>query len=332
MTDTEIKFHPLADIFPLMEGEAFDALVADIKANGLREPIMLYEGKILDGRNRYRACLEAGVEVEWERWMWEQTANPVAYVISKNIHRRHLTAEQKRDLIAKLVKAKPEKSDRQIAETVKASPTTVGKIRGEMESTVQSGQLPEKRIGKDGKARKKPAKKTKTKKPAEVTITDEQGRTRRLKEGEFDAIVAKEQKEAEEAWREIECFTDALIDTDANLAQRLFAILRDDVDIEGRSASDVLTGALEFGLKLATQREARIEDATPTDQGAGDVPSEVAPKKRGRPKGSKNKPKSVVEPPAAVVTDQVAAVADVSALPNHDLGIPEFLRRTPAVS
>jgi hypothetical protein len=56
-----------------------------------------------------------------------------------------------------------------------------------------------------------------------------------------------------------------------------------------------------------------------------------APKKRGRPKGSKNKPKPVVEPPAAVVADQ-AAVADVSALPNDDLGIPEFLRRTPAAS
>ena len=56
------------------------------------------------------------------------------------------------------------------------------------------------------------------------------------------------------------------------------------------------------------------------------------PKKRGRPKGSKNKPKPVVEPTAAEVTDQ-AAVADVSALPNNDgLGIPEFLRRTPAAS
>jgi ParB-like chromosome segregation protein Spo0J len=55
-----IPFHPLSMIFPLIEGERFDALVADIKKNGQREPIVLYQGKILDGRNRYRACLAAG--------------------------------------------------------------------------------------------------------------------------------------------------------------------------------------------------------------------------------------------------------------------------------
>ena len=55
-------FHPYADIFPLLEGPAFDALVEDIRERGQQEPIWLYEGKILDGRNRYRALQQLGRE------------------------------------------------------------------------------------------------------------------------------------------------------------------------------------------------------------------------------------------------------------------------------
>ncbi len=58
----QLEFHPLADLFPLMEGEEFDLLVADIKANGLREKIDLYQGKIVDGRNRYRALRRLGID------------------------------------------------------------------------------------------------------------------------------------------------------------------------------------------------------------------------------------------------------------------------------
>jgi hypothetical protein len=57
-----IPFHPLADLFPLMEGIEFDELVADIKLNGLEEVIVMLDDQILDARNRYLACLAADVE------------------------------------------------------------------------------------------------------------------------------------------------------------------------------------------------------------------------------------------------------------------------------
>jgi len=151
----ELRSHPLADIFPLIEGAEFEELVEDIKANGLREPIAMFEDKVLDGRNRYRACAAAGTEPTFTVY---QGDNPAAYVISANIRRRHLTVEQKRDLIAKLVKAQPEKSNRQIAKAAKVDDKTVAKARRKLEATADIPQL-KKTVGADGKARKQPAKK-----------------------------------------------------------------------------------------------------------------------------------------------------------------------------
>ena len=55
-----MEFHPISECFPLIEGVEFDELVKDILANGLIHPISVYEGKILDGRNRFLACEKAG--------------------------------------------------------------------------------------------------------------------------------------------------------------------------------------------------------------------------------------------------------------------------------
>lgn len=93
-TGEVVEVHPAADLFPLMSDEEFSTLVADIRENGLREPVWLHkDGRILDGRNRYRACVEANVMPAFRTWDGE--GSPVAFVLSLNLHRRHLTASQR---------------------------------------------------------------------------------------------------------------------------------------------------------------------------------------------------------------------------------------------
>lgn len=92
----EIKAHPLADLFPMMDGQAFEDLVDDIRKNGLREPIVLLDNKIIDGRNRYKAYQEAGVEPKFEHYNGN---DPAAFVVSMNLRRRHLK-EGSRAMIA----------------------------------------------------------------------------------------------------------------------------------------------------------------------------------------------------------------------------------------
>src|SRR4029077_1311698 len=80
-------------------GAEFDELVADVKTNGLHEPIVVFEEKILDGRNRYRACQAAGVEPTYTTY---QGDDPLALVISLNLKRRHLNESQRAMVAARL--------------------------------------------------------------------------------------------------------------------------------------------------------------------------------------------------------------------------------------
>ena len=137
-----IKVHSAADLFPMMSDAELDALAEDIKKNGLTHRLIFWSqpgGKLqlLDGRNRLEALERIGIQFDVDEhaayFFPKDTVDPYAYVVSANIVRRHLTAEDKRDLIAKLLKASPKKSDRSIAKTVEVDNKTVAAVRSREE-------------------------------------------------------------------------------------------------------------------------------------------------------------------------------------------------------
>ena len=181
-----ITIHPAAEWFPLLPKDELEALAKDIKENYLREKVttIINGGRqlVIDGRNRLDAMELAGLNVvsrqtnrllavvcsDLTKGSDIDLADPAkveAFIVSKNIQRRHLTADQKRELIAALLKSNPARSDRVIAAIAKSSPQTATAVRRDLEATAQIEQL-DKRTGKDGKAR--PAKGKSTAKAAEA--------------------------------------------------------------------------------------------------------------------------------------------------------------------
>lgn len=103
---TTYQAHELALVFPPMTEPEFAAFKEDIREHGQREPITLYEGKILDGLHRYRACQELGLEPRVVRF----EGNPRAaaqLVLGRNFHRRHLTTSQRAMVAAEMCKLRP---------------------------------------------------------------------------------------------------------------------------------------------------------------------------------------------------------------------------------
>lgn len=180
-----LPIHSAAQLLPRMTERELRELGEDIKARGLLQPISIFQelvrGKafrysLLDGVNRLDAMELVGIkfkighdggggwtlnieshphrerEVPAPVVVTHGSDDPFAFILSANLHRRHLTAEQKRELVAQLLKVTPEKSNRQIAEAVKVDHKTVASVRAEKQLTGEIPQLT-KTLGKDGKKR-----------------------------------------------------------------------------------------------------------------------------------------------------------------------------------
>jgi N6-adenosine-specific RNA methylase IME4 len=151
--------HPAADLFPLLSDPELSELADDIRLNGLREPIWLYEDPelgqvLLDGRNRSRACAIAGVAPTFRTY---EGNDPVGFVISYNLKRRHLSESQRAmvaDQLAQLPRGKPNTAiavftQEQAADLLNVSADSVQRARvvreqgvPELSQAVSSGQVP----------------------------------------------------------------------------------------------------------------------------------------------------------------------------------------------
>jgi hypothetical protein len=154
-----IKVHPACELFPPMSDEELGALADDIRKHGMKSPIVLWhdgnEVVLIDGRNRLDAVerfaqgfangpIIRDGEITWDLKylslkVWAPNnggahkIDPYAYVISANIHRRHLTAEQRIELVEKVIKSNPQMSSRRAAKIAGVSPTTAAKAREKLE-------------------------------------------------------------------------------------------------------------------------------------------------------------------------------------------------------
>src|SRR4051812_43519844 len=128
MTNPTLQQHELSALFPPMTDAEYAELRSDIAANGLRQPITLFEGEVLDGWHRQRACVETGAAAHYVAFEGGRDA-ALKFVSSSNLVRRHLSALQKRELVAKLLQAQPGRSDRAIADIAKVSKNTVAAVR-----------------------------------------------------------------------------------------------------------------------------------------------------------------------------------------------------------
>jgi hypothetical protein len=112
-----MRFHPYAELFPLMDEAALQELADDIGQNGLQQPIWTLDGQILDGRNRWKACRIANVECKAVEYEGD---DPLGFVVSLNLHRRQLTPSQRAMIGVELEAHRAREVERKKAEKCRA--------------------------------------------------------------------------------------------------------------------------------------------------------------------------------------------------------------------
>jgi hypothetical protein len=205
-----ITVHPAAELFPLMSPEDLRELASDIREHGLRDEITItHDGQLVDGRNRLDALELNGANVACSlkritdflpsrepggvigyRYRCIDEALAYSLAVSSNIRRRHLTTEQKREIIAKLLTAQPETSDRQIAKTVAVDNKTVASVRQDME---RREEIPHVAKRTDTKGRQQPAKN-----PRRIEAGAKAAKTRREKKLWEEGAAERRARQAQE--------------------------------------------------------------------------------------------------------------------------------------
>jgi hypothetical protein len=178
--------HPAADLFPMMAQVELQALGADIARNGQRFPILLWNGTLVDGRNRMAACREVGITPSVETVDFNSEAECIRFIISNNIHRRHLTAKDRLDIAERLAAMKP--GDNQhtevapngatkvlpladVAKQMDVSERQIQRLRyvkenaPDLAAKVKAGELKVSKAASMAKERSRPTKPTKPTKP-----------------------------------------------------------------------------------------------------------------------------------------------------------------------
>jgi hypothetical protein len=145
--------HPIGMLFPPASEEEYRGLVRSLEANGfLREfPIYTYQGKVLEGWSRHRACKKLGITPIYKEFTGDHDA-ALRFVCAANASRRHLTGKQKRKLAADILKSDPNMSDAEVARLSGISDKTVASVRKQMQST---SEIPRSntRVGRDRRVR-----------------------------------------------------------------------------------------------------------------------------------------------------------------------------------